>query len=77
MYLSPIIDSENNLSEYLLKKHNSEITIVTAFTFATQGVVDRLLSQGNKLKIIIGTINKFIDPAFIKHCVQEKHTIID
>ncbi|HCL5343608.1 TPA: phospholipase D family protein [Salmonella enterica] len=72
MYLSQIMDSDNDLSAYLLKKHDSEITIVTAFASATQGIVDKLLSQGNKLKIIVGTINAFTDPAFIKHCAQKK-----
>lgn len=75
MYLSKIMDSGNDLSAYLLKKHDSEITIVTAFASATQGIVDKLLSQGNKLKIIVGTINAFTDPAFIKHCAQKKEKI--
>jgi len=52
-----ILTSEENLNEFLEGLQNKDVVIISAFASGTEEVVDALLNQGNKLELLIGTIN--------------------
>lgn len=68
-----ILNKEENLASFLKGVREQEITIVSAFASGTEGVVDMLLDHGNKLEIIVGTINAFSSPGFFDHCKKNKN----
>ena len=61
-----ILDNKNNLKDFLLKQYGKEITMVSAFASNTEKVIQELVKQENKIKLIIGTINAFSSPVFFK-----------
>ncbi len=63
-----ILTSEENLNEFLEGLQNKDVVIISAFASGTEEVVDALLNQGNKLELLIGTINSFSSPEFFEHC---------
>lgn len=63
-----ILTSEENLNEFLEGLQNKDVVIISAFASGTEEVVDTLLNQGNKLELLIGTINSFSSPDFFEHC---------
>ena len=63
-----ILNNEENLASFLKSIREREVTIVSAFASGTEGVVDLLLDHGNKLEIMVGTINAFSSPDFFDHC---------
>jgi hypothetical protein len=65
-----ILDQTNNLGNVLTEVKNKEVTIVSAFASKTEWIINTLLDNGNKVHLVIGTINNFSDPAFIEHCVH-------
>lgn len=69
-YILRILDSTENLSNYLLTHKNKSIRIVTAFAGGTEHVVTGLLDQGNVVELIVGTINAFTSPDLIKYCAD-------
>lgn len=68
-----ILDSEENLRSYLLTHENKYIKIVTAFAGGTEKLVSSLLDKMNVIELIIGTINAFTSPNFIKFCADSTH----
>lgn len=63
-----ILNYEESLASFLEGIHDREVTIVSAFASGTEGVIDLLLARGNRLKLLIGTINSFSSPNFFDHC---------
>lgn len=65
-----ILKNTDNLHSVLKNIDNKVITIVSAFASGTESVVDLLIKNNNKLRLIIGTINSFSSPDFFDHCLQ-------
>ncbi len=63
-----ILNSQENLASFLEGIREREITIVSAFASGTENVVDLLLDHGNRLELLVGTINSFSSPGFFDHC---------
>lgn len=63
-----ILNNEENLASFLNGIREREVIIVSAFASGTEGVVDLLLDHGNKLELLIGTINSFSSPYFFDYC---------
>lgn len=63
-----IIDADGDLNTLLRSIKNTRIDIVTAFASKTEDLVDSLLEAGNQVTLLVGTINYFTDPMFIKFC---------
>lgn len=63
-----ILNNEENLVSFLKSVREQEITVVSAFASGTESVVDLLLEHGNKLELLVGTINAFSSPDFFDHC---------
>lgn len=66
-----ILDNQNDLAGFLGQQRDKNITVVSAFAAGTEALVDRLRAQGNRLDIVVGTINSFTSPDFIEHCTSE------
>lgn len=65
-----ILNKKSNLLSYLEEISDQEVVIVSAFASGTERVVDLLLSRGNKLELLIGTINSFSSPDFFEYCAN-------
>lgn len=65
-----ILTHENDLGGFLQGIQNKVIYVVSAFASGTENVVDTLLNQGNKLELLIGTINSFSSPNFFDYCKE-------
>jgi hypothetical protein len=65
-----ILKHENDLRGFLQEIHNKVVYVVSAFAIGTENVVDTLLNQGNKLELLIGTINSFSSPNFFDYCKE-------
>jgi len=66
-----VIFGENNpLSDALSSLKANRIVIVSAFASKTEDLIRTILRNENNLTLIIGTINHFTDPDFIKECVD-------
>ena len=63
-----IVDSRRDLEKYLSSVKNTRIDIAVAFASKTESLVEKMLKNGNRVNLILGTINYFSDPVFIKHC---------
>lgn len=70
-----ILDNEENLASFLDGVHERVVTIVSAFASGTEGVVDLLLKHGNRLELLVGTINSFSSPDFFGYCksIESEH----
>ncbi|KAF1051197.1 MAG: hypothetical protein GAK43_02512 [Stenotrophomonas maltophilia] len=66
-----ILDNRNDLAGFLGQQRDKRITIVTAFAAGTEALVERLREAGNRLDIVVGTINSFTSPDFIEYCIGE------
>ena len=62
-----IIGINNNLDNFLRDVKNSRVDIAVAFASKTEKVIDALTANGNEVFFIVGTINCFSDPVFIRH----------
>ena len=65
-----IIGINNNLDNFLRDVKNSRVDIAVAFASKTEKVIDALTANGNEVFFIVGTINCFSDPVFIRHCQE-------
>ncbi|MGD7034919.1 phospholipase D family protein [Methylotuvimicrobium buryatense] len=63
-----ILNNEENLASFLEDIREREVTIVSAFASGTESVIDLLLDHGNRLELLIGTINSFSSPDLFDHC---------
>ena len=63
-----IVDSRRDLEKYLSSVKNTRIDIAVAFASKTESLVEKMLKNGNRVNLILGTINYFSDPVFIRHC---------
>ncbi|WPD21647.1 MAG: phospholipase D-like domain-containing protein [Candidatus Electrothrix scaldis] len=63
-----ILDSNNDLESTLKTFSNRKIQIVTAFASGTEDLLGTLVANGNRVEIIIGTINSFSSPKLIEYC---------
>lgn len=66
-----ILDNQNDLAGYLGQQRDKKITVVTAFAAGTEPLVESLRANGNRLDIVVGTINSFTSPDFIEYCIGE------
>ncbi|ENY73717.1 hypothetical protein G114_01644 [Aeromonas diversa CDC 2478-85] len=63
-----ILNNENNLATFLKGIREREVIIVSAFASGTENIVDLLLDCGNRLELLVGTINSFSSPDFFEYC---------
>lgn len=63
-----ILNNENNLAAFLKGIREREVIIVSAFASGTENIVDLLLDCGNRLELLVGTINSFSSPDFFEYC---------
>ncbi|WP_067587286.1 phospholipase D family protein [Endozoicomonas ascidiicola] len=70
-----ILDQSNDLEKYLSEVNNKTIHIISAFASSTEKTVQSLISNGNNLNIVLGTINCFTSAAFIQFCADQKVNI--
>jgi hypothetical protein len=63
-----ILNSDKTIADYLQSVKNSSIDIVVAFASKTEWLIDNILTNGNRLNLIVGTINYFSDPIFLESC---------
>lgn len=63
-----ILNNENNLATFLKGVREREVIIVSAFASGTENIVDLLLGYGNRLELLVGTINSFSSPDFFEYC---------
>lgn len=68
-----ILNNKDPLASFLKSVSNKEVIIVSAFASGTEDVVDLLLYQGNRLELLVGTINSFSSPDFLDHCKNIEH----
>lgn len=61
---------DNTLEQQLLAIKNTEVRIAVAFASKTVQLVKSILNNQNHLRMIVGTINHFTDPVFIKECAE-------
>ncbi|WP_435609664.1 phospholipase D family protein [Pseudomonas knackmussii] len=66
-----ILDNQNDLARYLGQLRDKKITVVSAFAAGTEALVQSLRDNGNRLDIVVGTINSFTSPDFIEFCIAE------
>ncbi|MCY1264819.1 hypothetical protein D9M68_336520 [compost metagenome] len=66
-----ILDERNDLKRYLEQVSGKNITIVSGFASDTESLVDTLLANGNRLDMLVGTVNSFTSPDFIEHCLRQ------
>jgi len=65
-----VLGRNSDLKKTLSSFSHRNIKIVTAFASGTEGIVESLLGEGNKVDIVVGTINAFTSPSFIEHCAS-------
>jgi len=70
-----ILDTNNNLIDYLSKLKGKKITIVTAFASGTESIIRDLIGS-NDVELIVGSINSFSSPIFIEAMKEEKKQIL-
>lgn len=63
-----ILDQERPLDLVLGSIKNSKIDIAVAFASKAEGLIETLLKNGNSVSLLIGTINNFTDPVFLRYC---------
>lgn len=68
-----ILNNNMNLATFLESICKREVIIVSAFASGTENVVDLLIKQGNRLELLVGTINAFSSPDFFEHCKNIKN----
>jgi hypothetical protein len=59
------LDNESDLANFLSRQSNRDITIISAFASGTVELLSSLQKK-NRVEIIVGTINSFTSPTFIK-----------
>ena len=67
-----ILDDQKTLRDALLGFSNKRISIVTAFAVSTENLIDELLNRGNNVELLVGTINAFTSPAFLRYFSDKK-----
>ena len=65
-----ILDENKSLETILYSTKKKNIVIVTAFASGTEHVIDLLVKNDNHIELVVGTINAFSSPEFIKHCAS-------
>jgi len=63
-----ILDGTTSLEMTLRSIKNSKVNIAVAFASKVEALIDVLLENGNTISLLVGTINNFTDPAFIRYC---------
>lgn len=66
-----ILNAQNSLKQYLEQVSDKLITIVSASASETEALVETLVENGNKVDLLVGTINAFTSPDFIDFCVRD------
>lgn len=69
-----ILDEAASLETTLRSIKNSRVDIAVAFASKVEALIDTLLGNGNAVSLIVGTINNFTDPAFIRYCQKLSKT---
>jgi hypothetical protein len=72
-----IFDTKRSLHSYLRSLNGKTVTIVTAFASGTQDLALLLAKTNKKVQIIVGTINSFTDPTFVKKVRDAKLGTLD
>jgi hypothetical protein len=75
-----IVDAVKDLETYLCSVKNTRIDIAVAFASKTESLIETMLKNGNRVNLVLGTINYFSDPVFIRHCqliAQKNHSQLD
>ncbi|MFR0690513.1 phospholipase D family protein [Enterobacterales bacterium AE_CKDN230030158-1A_HGKHYDSX7] len=66
-----ILNAQHSLKQYLEQVSGKLITVVSASASETESLIQTLVEKGNRLDLLVGTINSFTSPDFIDFCVRD------
>ena len=66
-----ILNAQHSLKQYLEQVSDKLITIASASASETESLIETLVEKGNRLDLLVGTINSFTSPDFIDFCVRD------
>jgi PLD-like domain len=61
-----LLTQDDNLDAYLRSQKNKSVRIVTAFVGGTEGLIQQMIRAKCNVELIVGTINYFSSPKFLK-----------